>query len=374
MTRVLLLSAYAAASHRYWRQRLADMLPLYRWRVEELPPRHFSWRVRGNPLHWHHEGIGRHAAQSDVLLATSMVDLATLRGLQPELARLPTALYFHENQFAYPLSSRGHGLLEAQMVSLYGALAADRLWFNSAFNLESFLDGLGSLLKRLPDLVPEGVVAVLRAKSSVLPVPVLAPTWEAGMPDRWPRREHACELRLIWLGRLEHDKGGEQLLAALSGLERAGIRFRLAVVGQTFRELPGSFANIKNRFGYRLVHFGYAEAVSDYHALLRGADLVLSTALHEFQGIAVMEAVMAGCRPLLPARQAYPEIYGQEYLYASHPDDPEQEASAVVEAVKALLMARDSQLTEAPSLDGYEPDQLGQRYASAFTELRGLAG
>ena len=45
--RVLLLSAYAAQSHRYWQARLQSMFADWEWEVLSLPPRYFSWRVRG---------------------------------------------------------------------------------------------------------------------------------------------------------------------------------------------------------------------------------------------------------------------------------------------------------------------------------------
>ena len=50
--KILLLSAYDAMSHRYWRQGVVENLDQHDWTVLSLPPRHFSWRVRGSSLSW----------------------------------------------------------------------------------------------------------------------------------------------------------------------------------------------------------------------------------------------------------------------------------------------------------------------------------
>src|SRR5690606_16267725 len=94
--RVLLLSAYDAASHRRWRQQLESMVPEYHWQTLTLAPRFFQWRIRGNPVSWFDEPCLQQPW--DLVIATSMVDLATLRGLNPSLAKVPCLLYMHENQ------------------------------------------------------------------------------------------------------------------------------------------------------------------------------------------------------------------------------------------------------------------------------------
>ena len=373
--KILLLSAYAAQSHVQWQRGLRAMLPDIEWQVLELPPRHFSWRVRGNALYWALQEREVLSGGFDLVLATSMVDLATLRGLVPALCATPAILYFHENQFDYPRQQRQHSLLEAQMVSLYSALAADRALFNSIYNRESFLDGCEHLLGRLPDKVPPGVVALLREKSAVLPVAIdldllarASPAWP-GTPSGTPGKP----LRIVWCGRFEYDKGAQGLLHILQQLERQECDYELALVGQQFRNLPTVFADIQRDFPHRLVHCGYLAEAGDYHALLRGADVVLSTSLHEFQGLAVLEAVAAGCIPVVPDRLAYREIYPDEYRYPSLPGDPLPEALGAAQLLLRLAGSVNNGAERPPDISAYGRGHLGPRYLQEFAGLAGAS-
>ena len=65
----------------------------------------------------------------------------------------------------------------------------------------------------------------------------------------------------------------------------------------------------------QLIHFGSIEQKKEYQELLLQADVVLSTAKHEFFGVSVMEGVAAGCYPVCPNRLSYPELYPKECLY-----------------------------------------------------------
>lgn len=369
--RALVLSAYDAGSHRYWRRTLEVCCPDWEWRGLALPPRHFSWRVRGNPLYWALRERDTLEGGADLLVATSMVDLATLRGLVPAIAGIPTLLYFHENQFAYPEGRGRHGLLEAQMVSLYSALAAQRLAFNSAYNRDTFLAGVGDLLRALPDYAPAEAVEHLAARSEVLPVPLLPPEPAPGGESLWgaPAAPATRPLRLLWPGRLEYDKGGEGLARVLARLEGADLDYRLAIVGQTFREIPAVFRRIRRDHGHRLVHMGWLEAAADYQRLLAEADVVFGTALHEFQGIAVLEAVSRGCLPVLPARLAYPEIYPPAWLYASTPEDPEAEADAACARLLQVAAALRRGGCAAPDVSPFQLAALAPRYRARLEAL-----
>ena len=322
--RVLLLSAYDAHSHRRWREGLVAAFPAWDWTVLTLPPRHFAWRIRGNSLSWALEERTRLQLPYDLLLSTSMTDLSTLRGLVPELARVPTLVYCHENQFAYPPGRQRPGSVESMMVNLYTLLAADRVVFNSAWNRDSCLDGIRGLLGRMPDRVPPGVAAHIAGKSRLLPVPLEA-DWYTGDVAR----SSADPVTIVWNHRWEYDKGPERLLAALLQLQQAGLNFRVHVLGQQFREQPAVFAGMHDRLGEHIGSWGMVKDVAEYRRILQRADIVLSTALHEFQGLAVQEAVACGCVPLVPDRLAYTDFFATPYRYPSFIDAPEREGAAI---------------------------------------------
>lgn len=361
--RVLLLSAYAAGSHRQWREALCAMFPDWTFEVLELPARHFNWRMRGNALYWSQAERAALERSHDLLLATSTVDLATLRGLVPALADLPTAVYFHENQFAYPGRAGQQGLVEVQVTSLYSALAGDALLFNSHHNMASFLDGGAGLFDRLPDYVPSGVMDALARKSQVLPVPL----------PRVPgvtRSSAGDPMRLQWLGRLEYDKGGELLAAVLEALEQKGLDYELAVTGQQFRRVPEIFTAIEQTYAHRIVQFGYVAARADYLAQLAAADIVLSTAWHEFQGLAVMEAVQRGATPVVPDRLAYPDIYPAACRYPSVPGDLRAEAAGAAALIARTWSALREGTAPRPNLAPFEVPILEPRYRALFEGLR----
>ena len=360
MPRVLCLSAYEAASHRQWRELLERGLPGYEWHSLTLPPRHFRWRIRGNPLSWLNEPL---LEQSwDLVIATSMVDLATLRGIQPSLARTPAIAYFHENQFAYPDRRTGQGSNEPGIVNLYTALSADRVLFNSDWNRRSLIEGVEKLMRQLPDHKPRDLTRRLEDKSEVVPVPIANGVF--GDRDRgWSPVPH-----LLWNHRWEYDKGPDRLLAILRALREEGQAFRVSVVGQQFRSAPDAFAAIREEFPEELAHFGFVASEEVYRALLGEADLVLSTALHDFQGLAVLEAMAAGAVPVVPDRLAYPEYVPSPLRYGSNEADIAGEARGAA-ALIGHLLNRPRPAADSFRPDAYCLDRVLPLYERAFSEL-----
>ena len=126
----------------------------------------------GNSLSWafgHREVLQQ---PYDLIIATSMTDLSSLKGMVPALAAIPTICYFHENQFAYPESGRQKKSVEPEILNLYTALSADCVLFNTDYNRDTMIEGALRLLKKLPDCVPDGIIERLESCSSVLPVPL----------------------------------------------------------------------------------------------------------------------------------------------------------------------------------------------------------
>lgn len=372
--RALLLSAYDARSHRQWHETLTGLFPDIEWTRLTLPPRHFRWRVRGNSLSWAWQYGERLREEHDFLLTTSMTDLAALRGFVPELARLPTAVYFHENQFAYPVSERQSSSAGPQILNLYTALCADRLIFNSEYNRDTFFDGVEAFLRRMPDAVPPDLMRKL-PPARVIPVP---------LPDTLFRREAGDQrsagddavLTVAWNHRWEYDKGPGLLLDLTRELIRRDFPFRLHVVGQQFRRRPPELDRLRERLeehyhrhGLEPGEFGHIDSREDYLSLLAGSHVVLSTALHDFQGLSMLEAMALGCAPLAPRKLVYPEYLPPECLFAGD-DDREKQACSAAERLWdwAGRLERGEPLPDADVRE-FSARALEPRYRSLFDEL-----
>jgi len=312
-----LLSAYHTDSHASWSSWLATQVQDFEWKMLTLPGRHFRWRIRGNPLSWMDALPDR---TPDLLIATSMVDLATLRGLRADLAQVPSLYYFHENQFAYPRSGAQHSSIDPQMVQLYGALAADRIAFNSAYNRDSFLAGVQALIAKLPDFCPKDLADRLKGKSQIIPVPIE------------PVKVGEKDLRLLlWNHRWEYDKAPEVFAEAIEQLQRQGVEFRLALLGARPREGHPTL-----RWLHEIVPDTQIVADSylpraQYHHILGSAGIVVSTAIHEFQGVSMLEAVSAGASPLVPDSLCYPQQYPALHRY------PAGDSGALADRLRSWL-------------------------------------
>ena len=336
--RVLLVEPYFTGSHRAWAVGYAKASS-HDVRSITLPGRFWKWRMHGGALTCARmmlEAGAEDPWRPDVILASDMLDLTTfLAATRHHLGAVPAAIYVHENQLAYPArpprgewsdSRRRRSERDARdahyaFINAASFSVADRVLWNSEHNRSSFLQRLPEFLRSFPDHRELGLVEEIAGQSEILPLGLDLASLDGFHPGTDPAPGPRPPL-IIWSHRWEYDKDPEAFFAALSAVADAGGHFQVAVLGERFGSAPREFDAARRRLGERIVHFGFVDARADYAEWLWRADLVVSTARHEFFGASTCEALYCGCDALLPNRLAYPEIVPEwahrDVLYEDH--------------------------------------------------------
>jgi glycosyltransferase involved in cell wall biosynthesis len=224
----------------------------------------------------------------------------------------------------------------------------------------------------MPDHQPFEAIENIRAKSSVYPPGI------ADFPARRPREPGP--LRILWAARWEHDKNPEDFFKALEILKAKNVPFRISVIGQSFRDKPAIFDQAHSDFRDHIDLWGYQQSRDDYERALQQADVIVSTANHEFFGIGILEAVAAGAYPLVPNRLSYPEILGLgrledagQFFYDGKARDLADKLQRLAERVEkdALWPAT---ISPATLTDHLRWQNLARRYDKALEQIRQSAG
>ena len=79
-------------------------------------------------------------------------------------------------------------------------------------------------------------------------------------------------------------------------------------MGAKFDKAPEGVSARLERLGDAVLFAGFDDDRSTYAARLGTCDVVVSTAIHEFYGMAMLEALATGCALIAPDRLAYPEV------------------------------------------------------------------
>ncbi len=304
---VVLVEPWFAGSHRAWAEGYAAA-SAHDVRIVSLPAGPWRWRLRAGAVPLARmitDDIELHG-RPDALLVSGLVDVSSLRGLLAAagLAVGPVVTFMHESQLLYPTTG-GQPDPEACLRNWLTWFASDAVWFNSAFHRQAVLDELPRWQRSLPDR--EGLPSaaeVLAERSSVLPVGVDRP---AGAR----RRSTGGPPRILWPHRWEADKAPAVFVRAIEGLIADGHQFELVLAGEDPMASPDR-QRLLAVAGDRVVGAGPFDPAA-YRQHLHDADIVVSCADHEFFGVAVVEAMRAGCLPLVPDGLSYPELVPDRY-------------------------------------------------------------
>ncbi|MFW5743710.1 MAG: tRNA-queuosine alpha-mannosyltransferase domain-containing protein [Spirochaetota bacterium] len=358
--RLLFLESFYGGSHRDVADAIAEH-SRHEVDLRTLPARFWKWRMRGSALGFAREMTD--PARYDLIVCTGLMSIADFLALaRPGALRTgsspralpPVLLYAHETQIVYPAPSAREADLHFAFTDLTNMLAADHVAFNSRTHRDAFLAALPGFLRRLPEHRPMWAVDEVTAKSSVCHPGV---RWHAGGGEREPGATNgprgtsappAAPPLVLWNHRWEFDKNPHAFFAALDEIERRGIAFRLALLGENFQVVPKPFLEARERFAEEIVHYGYAADRDEYERWLAAADVVVSTSIQENFGISVIEAIAHGARPLLPRRLSYPEIIPDEFHDALY-DSPEELVTKLAAALETPSPPPDALVEHARS-------------------------
>lgn len=367
---VLLVESYYGGSHAAFADGLRQH-SRHTLKLLSLPALNWRWRTRTAALELFH--LLPDASGYDLVFSTGLLDLADLKALWGHRGP-PVLLYMHESQLTYPHPKDRNPDMNTALQDIKNCLVAELVVFNSEFHRNAFLSGVTHVVPKVPSTVPLHWVELISRKSTVI-YPgiddgmVLQRGAGARLPASSPERAHARGPRVLWSHRWEYDKRPRPFFHSLSVLADEQVPFELVVLGENPQARPTGFLRARERLGDRIVRWGFVQSRSEYRHWLSGSDVVVSTAIQENFGIAMVEAMAAGCIPLLPRRLAYPEVVPERFHSAVLYDHD----SELTSRLRTILLQPEAAGAAvnglAPEMQRYSWNSLIERYDDLMEQV-----
>ncbi len=376
--RILLVEPWQTGSHQAWAEGY-QAASGHEVNIVGLPGKLWRWRLRGGALPLAEKvttWIDMHG-QPDLLLISGLVDVAELlglarRNLSPDVG---VVIYQHESQLVYPVAE-GNYDNGAALRNWMSWCVADLVLFNSYHHMRAVTAALPAFVRSLPDATHEPMVEAVISRFEVFAVGVdLGDIPDrSAMPDASSRRAvggSPSRPVILWPHRWERDKDPGAFVAALRKVKAADLDFGLVLAGQ---DPPSGSAmaaedraSAEHEFADHIVASGELDR-EDYLRQLAGCDLVVSCARHEFFGVAIVEAVAAGCVPLLPDALSYPELirppWHSTVLY-----EPGTFGTRLVDAVKRVDELRSETIGLSQSMRRFDWSTMATVYDQRFEAI-----
>eukprot|EP00826_Nyctotherus_ovalis_P052880 TRINITY_DN6786_c0_g1_i6.p1 TRINITY_DN6786_c0_g1~~TRINITY_DN6786_c0_g1_i6.p1 ORF type:complete len:298 (+),score=57.29 TRINITY_DN6786_c0_g1_i6:348-1241(+) len=233
-----------------------------------------------------------------VIFASSMLNLCEFMSLRPDLKAAKTILYLHENQLNYPKRKTEERDFHFGWVEILSCLCASQVVFNSEYNMNTFVEAIPQALGKVPSFRfdVEDVLAQIKKKANVLYFPLKIPEAHLQLVNIKEIEDAGKTVNILWNHRWEHDKDPDSFFEVILRLAKRTRNFKVFVLGEAYEEQPAIFESAKKQLEELdlIGHWGYCESKAQYYEILNKCHVVVSTAIHEFYGVAVIEAV-CGC-------------------------------------------------------------------------------
>jgi hypothetical protein len=291
----------------------------HRWTLLKLPARRFERRQLVAAT-WFAEVLSRNGVgKIDVVFSSEALNLADFFRLRPDLGRRPSVVYFHDNQLP-EVNAAEQGDRPTDLVNLNSATAASEIWFNSLFNLRTFLSRASGLVARHPELRMRDPMRGLAAKAHLVPPPIDF----GSMHDLLSQAPAAAAAERDARSLLLDARGADHAVVseALATLARRHERMELTVIGR----VKGMLAAL------RPITLDERDDAAHVRSLLRSSVLVSARPNATHDDLAV-RALGSGCHPIVPNTGLYPALL-PEPLHAPclHDGTAESIAARVLDA------------------------------------------
>jgi len=300
--RIALIDPFYEQSHRQWAEGLQSH-STHQIDIYSSSAHNWKWKMTGGTLEMAKQ-VNRSNMAYDLLLVTDMLNLPLfLSALNVLYQGIPSVLYFHENQITYPWSPSDQDVKEKRdhhygFINYCSALVVQKVLFNSAYHQSSFLKSLPAFMGQFPDSSFADDITNISEKSSVLYLGLDLP----------PYSKNDAQIPIfLWNHRWEYDKNPDQFFNTLFRLKKDGYIFKVIVLGKSYKRSPAIFEDAKDRLQDEIIHFGFVASRTQYLDLLATANIMYVTSYQDFFGISIVEALSAGCYPILPDRLSYTE-------------------------------------------------------------------
>lgn len=333
MEKVLFIEPYYDGSHKYFADGLKKNYPAD-IDILSLPGYNWKWRMEGGAIELAEKYKNLKETYTKII-CSSMLDLPTFLALTNiDTSKISIILYFHENQFAYPVKEAHNADYHYSFISYKSALVADKLFFNSNYNYQTFFSGLEDLLKRLPKHEFSHTLSELKKKSKIVPI-----GFDTNEFNIIAIKETDLPI-ILWNHRWEYDKNPDLFFQTLIKLKNDGHQFELVVLGKQSNHYPPIFDKAKEILKNEILFWGFCDSRSEYLKWVKKSNLLPITSNQDFFGISLIEAIILGVYPLVPNRLAYPEHIRKNhanYIFKNDSDFYDRLKNLIIEIPKINL-------------------------------------